>query len=293
MDTRTARLIKSLAVGGNPAAIAIDVHTYRAFVAVNANLPLPQAHVDMIAVTRGTVVKTLALTAEDITVDQRTDHVFLINPGVVTTLDGASGKVLATAHLPSGYYSYSGAGVDKRTGRLFVSQLGLAPPHSGNPGNPPNSLSIIDTRTGTLVRTILAKPPLLLGYALVDEPAGIVLTWTNNTDSTGASVLDSRDGALKANVTLALPRGGFQGPTTVDPRNGDIYGYTYQGIRAIVPGAWSRSDIVSAHANITGYGIAVSRDPGVVFGVQWNSPPTSNVVAYCTVSAGCLAPPGK
>jgi hypothetical protein len=217
----------------------------------------------------------------------------LINPGLVTALDGATGKVLATAHLPSGYYQYSGAGVDKRTGRLFVSQLGLAPPHSGNGGNPPNSLSILDTRSGALLRTILATSTLVLGHAAVDEPAGVVLTWTNNTDSTAASVLDSRDGSLKAHVTLALPRGGFQGPTAVDPRSGDIYGYTNQGIRAIEPSAWNRSKSVSAHAIITGYGLAVSRTTGVMFGAQWDTPATDSAVGYCTVSAGCRALPGK
>jgi hypothetical protein len=64
MDMRSGRLIKSLSVGGNPGAIAVDVHTYRAFVAVNANLPLPQARVNIIAVSRGTIVKTLALSAQ-------------------------------------------------------------------------------------------------------------------------------------------------------------------------------------------------------------------------------------
>lgn len=276
LDSRTVRVVKTIGLQNN-GPIAIDVHTYRAFVVVPGNQGA--SALAIIAVTRGIVLRKVSQPSQDIAIDQRTNRVFLLNSGIVTTLDGATGNVLNTAALPGGFYQYNGYGLDERTGRLFVAQLGLAPPHGGVP-NPPNTLSLIDTKSGSLIKTITAGGGVPTGRVLVDEPAGIALTWTNS-NSPKATVLDARDGSVLKQVKVALPGGVFYGPTVTDPNTGDIYGYTGNGMGVVRPGAWGKARSIFI-GSILPLKIVVSASAHRVFGLQWDVPTRDSVRALCT-----------
>lgn len=287
LDSRTGGLVQTITQLPSPQLIVADAATYRAFVLYNSS-PTNSAvmSIGVIAVSRGVVVRRvpIAQRVAALAIDERARRVFLLGSSTVTTLDAASGSVTNVAALPTGQYIFHGYGLDRRTGRLFVALQGEAPSHGTTP-NPPNLLVMLDTRTGKVVRTISQSGDVSTGSVVVDEPAGVVLSLgTETAGARHATVLDAATGAVLSQVMLALPLGGFVGPTTVDARSGDIFGYTYDGIRGIRPDHWNTSRIVSRIAYPIGEVLAINRRTHRVFALEIDPPAgpyRSFVKAFC------------
>lgn len=284
LDTRTGRAISRTQVGASPRDIAIDQHTYRAFVPENESEVQPESDVAVLAITRGTLLRTVHVpqTVDAALGDSRSDRVFLIGSAAVTTLDGRTGDIVNTVALPSGYYTVQGYGVDEGTGRLFVLSRGLAPPHSNLNGNPPSVISVIDAADGSLVASVTESAAIRVGGALIVDPhAGIVISTQSNTDSTQATILDARTAAVRRTVKLGLPPGGFSGAIAVDPVTGRIYGYTSRGIRVLAPGSW-RSTAVAGSTWPFGQSLIVNPRTHRLFAIELKAGSTLRV--YCTRS---------
>ncbi len=136
-------LLRTVQVGSDPVAVAVDEQTQRAFV-VNSG-PLLEA------------------------VPSRSGaHLSQPPPGSVSVLDTVSGSLLRTVALP--FWPHALA-VDRRTARVFVLSYGLP----AQQGRPPSrgSVSMLDARTGRVVDRVLVGP--WPGAVAVDERANRVL----------------------------------------------------------------------------------------------------------------------
>src|ERR671936_46525 len=166
-------MVRTIAVGRNPLAVAVDERIGRAFVLNNAG-----NSVSMLDTATGTLLRTVAVGRDPLAlaVDERTGHVFVAKnelglqdqlslalnccprgKGSVTVLDARSGAIQRTVHVG---LSPLAIGVDQRTGRAFVINQNS------------ESVSVLDTRSGALVHTTNIGSDL---FALaVDEQTGRV-----------------------------------------------------------------------------------------------------------------------
>lgn len=292
MDTRTGKVVSNLGLptGARIGTVAVDNATYRAFVSYVIEGAVTQYKIAVVAVTRGVIVRTIDDPAQGaIAVDQHTNRVFLLNSSEILTLDGATGNLIKTVTLPSGYYEFNGFGVDEHAGRLLAVDLGLSPPHSGNPPNPPSIVAVIDTTTGALIKQITAGNGIVAGELAVDPPVGIALSMAYNTNDTRALILSTSDASVRQNVALALPPGGFawsppglvQAAPVYDPRDGTIYGYTSRGIRAITPGRWKSARTVTTNGNILPLALVVDPVTHRGFGLALETSQRDVVQGFC------------
>lgn len=153
--------------------------------------------------------------ADALAVDDRRSHVFVATAGDgrVRVLDSRTARLLHTVRVGAAPVALA---VDARTARAFV--LGYPIVHgwdSTNPFRVPNQLSVLDTTSGTLQRTVTvgAGP----GTLALDARGGRVFV-TNGSAGT-LSVLDAHDGTLLHTVTV----GGEPSAVAVDERRGRIY----------------------------------------------------------------------
>lgn len=291
MDTRTGAVVKNISLpqSAQLGSLAVDNATYRGFVSYLINGAVPQLKVAIVAITRGAIVRTIDAPTQDIAVDQHTNRVFLLSSQLITIVNGATGDTINTVALPSGYYQYNGSGVDERTGRLLVTDVGLAPPHSGNPGNPPSIVAVINTTTGRLIKLVTAGNGVVAGEIIVDPPARIALSMEYNTNRTNASILRTADGSVKTTISLALPPGGFewsppglvQASPVYDPHDGTIYGYTSKGIRALNPRRWSRSRVVTTMSLLLPLDLVVDPVTHRGYGLEWSTSQRDSVRGFC------------
>jgi len=138
-------------------------------------------------------------------VDERAGHVFVANQvdGTVSVLDARSGRVIRT--VPVGTAPVAVA-VDARTGRAFVVNSNVFP--TGTISGP-SSVSVLDTHTGALVRTVAVGQRAYTlaiderAYTLaIDERANRV--FVVNGDSDSVNVLDARTGQALHTIPAGL-----------------------------------------------------------------------------------------
>ncbi len=159
--------VGAVRVGQAPSALAVDAHTGRAFV-----------------VNRGPLDRH----------GRPTGH------STVTVLDASTGVVRGIIPLrPPAFFETDATpatAVDTRTGRLFVATSSTYDSSSTPPGTP-GSISVFDTRTGALLRTV--QLPYIPGSLTVDER-------TNRVFTDRGLVLDGATGAV---VRRDFVRGGL------------------------------------------------------------------------------------
>jgi len=249
LDGTSGRLLCAVAVahdprGQNPSQgagdIVVDDQSGRVFV----SSPYADS-VSMLDATSGRLLRTVGGTHPGpMAVDARAGRVFVLNGGgggtpngMVSILDSVTGRVVG--NTPVGRMS---AGtpvtpvVDTRTGRVFVA----------NDGGGTGSVSVLDARSGALLRTVTVGPhPFVMA---VDGRSGrVFVTSLGAMDAAGlltgpgsVSVLDAQSGMLLRTV----PVGVEPAVVAVDERAGrafvvNVAGDSHDALaaaRSLVPG---------------------------------------------------------
>jgi len=245
LDTRTNRLLHTIAVGGNPSTLVIDTRRQRVFVGDTGD-----GTVRMLDARSGVVVRTLTVgpPVGSMAVDERTARLFVPNPGAgtVSVVDTSSGATVATVTLGN---QPQQAVVDEQTGRVFVTNgdghVSVLDAHSGalQPQGAAKlgptrldiemtiavsqrtgrvfvadpvggTVSMLDGRSGVRVRTIaVGTYPTALA---VDEHTRRV--FVGNRSSHTITVLDARTGARLYTVSVpSVPM-----DLTVDPHTDQV-----------------------------------------------------------------------
>ncbi len=173
--------------------------------------------VTLLDAATGAVLRTLQLPVPSgvaVALDAKTSHAFIVSTGntgeppytngVVTTIDMHTGKLLRTVQVG---VSAGELAVDPSTAHLFVLSL---PPVSeqGSINVWSATVSMIDMRTGSLVRTTMIPETVIVASRLAVDTANhrVYLTWaTSNGNS--LTVLDSRTNALLPRLLLASEGG--------------------------------------------------------------------------------------
>ncbi len=155
-------------VGANPIAITVDEHTQRVFVLTRGPLgkgPLPEptgpGGVSVLDAATGRLVRTTQVGIDPVqmvlgvaarrlyVVNQGRlgDELYPVGPGSVSILDAATGVSIRTTQVGTGVMALT---VDERRGRAFTltSDLGATNGHSSG------TTSVLDARTGALLRTL-------------------------------------------------------------------------------------------------------------------------------------------
>jgi YVTN family beta-propeller protein len=168
LDTRSGAVVGARRMLMTPALVAVDATTDQAFVTTDSPF------VDVLDTHSGALVRTAVLRASGgpLLVDGGSGHIFVLAPGgaSVTMLDRRSGLVLRT--IPVGQFPVAIA-LDPRRGRVYVASRDSA--SSFNPTNT-GSLSVIDARSGAVLRTIpVGVDPMAVA---VDPESGRVFVAT-------------------------------------------------------------------------------------------------------------------
>src|SRR5207244_1582713 len=159
LDTTTGRVVRTVTVGHYPMGVAVDERIGRAFV-TNQN----DNSVSILDSASGTVLRKVAVGPAPVTlaVAAHAGRVFVVNHGnnTVSVLDARGGGrrrtvTVGTASLgppqSSGGENPVDVAVDERGDRVFVIN---GNPADGN-GNPTSGrVSVLDARTGALLRTV-------------------------------------------------------------------------------------------------------------------------------------------
>jgi len=148
---------------------------------------------------------------EFLTVDQRTDRVFVISArNVLSTLDARTGKVVHTARSGD---RPGRAATDERTGRVFVPNIG-------------HTVQVLDARNGVVLRTVTL--PGNPGDVVVAERSGHV--FVGNLGHDPIAMLDARTGDIVRLITA----GKDPGIVTIDHHTGRVFAATWDHHRVAV-----------------------------------------------------------
>lgn len=204
LDTRTGRLLRTLAVGMGPNGVAVAARAARVYVSNQddtlsvldawSGRLLNTIHLDLYS---NWGVATQTCTPRGLAVDERSSHLFVVcdgsgtvsstAPGLMRILDLRSGRFLRTTALAPAPVAVA---VDEQTERAFVVDAG-------------GTASTLDARSGRLLRTTrVGKNPLAL---VVDERATHVFVSNNNSGT--VSMLDAHGGRLLRTITVGIDAG--------------------------------------------------------------------------------------
>jgi len=250
LDGASGRLLRAVVVAHDPHGqhmpsqgggdIVVDDQSGRVFVSSTY-----ADSVSMLDATSGRLLRTVGGTHPGpMVVDTHTRRVFVLNGGnngggtsngAVTILDSATGRVVG--NTPVGRLALPVTPVvDTRTGRVFVA----------NDGGGTGSVSVLDARSGALLRTVTVGPhPFVM--AVDGRSSRVFVTSLGAMDAAGhltgpgsVSVLDARNGAL----LRTLPVGVEPAVVAVDERAGrafvvNVAGDSHDALaaaRSLVPG---------------------------------------------------------
>jgi len=161
LDVDTGRVVRTALVGKGPVAVATDDVTGRVFVANEDS-----GTVSMLDARTGVVLGTITTGSPNaIAVDARAGRIVVTNGGLgtVDVIDAKSGAIVNTVTVGG---SPMDVAIDNRTGRAFVTDTQahralfvlLRPVVGGRLSwageNNDDGVSVIDTRSGTLLRTV-------------------------------------------------------------------------------------------------------------------------------------------
>src|SRR5919201_1853783 len=216
-------MVRTIAVGRNPVAVAVDERTGHVFVAKNDLglqdqlslalncCPRGKGSVTVLDARSGAIQHTVrvGLLPLAIAVDERVGRAFVVSygsdsrTGRLSVLDTHSGTVVRTVTvglLPQG------VALDERTGRVFIA---------GEDSSGLGDVSVFDVMSGRLVRSItVGQAP---GPIAVDQRTGRAFVINQNSDS--VSVLDTHSGTLVHTTNL----GGALFDLAVDEQTGRVF----------------------------------------------------------------------
>ncbi len=220
-----ALVLRTVGVGRDPVALAVDERAGRVFVVGAAG------SVTTLDAVSGAVVRTIAVGrgAQAAAVDEATGRAFVTDPGRVFMLDARTGAVLRAFPLNGGIQSQSSPAVDETHGEVFVATHGAPGSNPVGPAHPAN-ISVLDATTGQLRRTILVGANLLA----VDGTARRIILPYSCGDTPGVAdlcvdTLDATTGRRIKMADLSSQQGYAQQPSAVavDARAGSavvLYG---------------------------------------------------------------------
>ncbi len=202
-DGRSGARLRTTTLRGEPAALAVDARTGRAFVSVGALKG--DGYVALFDTTSGRLARTVSVGVDPrrVVTDTRAGRVFVINSGSasVSVLDAQTGAPVATAPVGALPWALT---VDEQTGRVFVAN------QSG-----PSTVSVLDATSGHLLRTVRAGANSTA--VAVDARTsrvfvangGVLHTSANINPSAGVSELDAVSGTPLRTIPLStafIPR---------------------------------------------------------------------------------------
>ncbi len=210
IDTVDGRVLRTVAVGGPPFAMAVDALTSRLFVITTTG---PTGSFAVLDTRTGQLLRKGPSIAspQAITVDERTNRAFVLSSmATVHVLDARGGAVV---HVGQTHLAVYTAATATRSDRIFVGgadEVGV--------------VAILDGRTGTLLRTVGGPPndDVGGGAMAVDNPRGHVFA----LGSHGMSELDATTGQILRTVRVG------QDPWAVvaDERAARVFVSTASGI---------------------------------------------------------------
>lgn len=269
LDALSGAIVRGVRGGSSPEEVAVDTRTGRTFITNNLS-----HSVSVLDTRSGRFLATIPVsgTPYAVAVDERTSRVFVKSdsgrPGTVTAklvsvIDSQSGRLLRTVTVGHDRSGLSGhIAVDARTNRVFVtSPLG-------------DSVSVLDARTGRVVRAIGGVAPLNVA---VDERGGHV--FVTNIGGGSVSMLDGASGRLLRTVRVGQhPR-----LVAVDGRTGRVFVTDIMNGTASVLDARSGALLGAVGVGANPVDLAVDERSGRVFIVSLGP----------TDSAGLLTGPGS
>ena len=175
LDARSGAIVQEVLVNKGAVAVGVDERTGRAFVtaqSTDANgFPRGAGLVRVLDSTSGRVLRTVAIEQNpyQAVVDERDDHVFALSAsshapydGHLTMLDARTGVALRTTRVGPSATILS---TDETPGRLLTMNAGA--------GAGLGSVSVVDARSGALVRTIsLSDTPQAVALDTMMTPSG-------------------------------------------------------------------------------------------------------------------------
>src|SRR5207248_1373783 len=145
LDTATGTLLRSVPIGVNPRAVALDRRAGRVFVLNDGAYPAPgHGTISVLDALAGQVLRTDTIDAYPRTMatDARTGRMVLVSASGVSVLDSRTGAIVRRTPLAVAGDATALA-MDSRLGRAFT--IGRAPRHGFH-----SAIDIFDTRTGRL-----------------------------------------------------------------------------------------------------------------------------------------------
>jgi len=204
LDGATGQVVRTVAVGNDPVALAADARRGRVFVATlvaadrRGDIDPHAGTVYTLDATSGAPIHTTAvnLYPTAIAADARTGRVFVVgHEGRIGVLDASTGRVRHTGHVASGDDATAVA-VDEQSGHVLV--------YHDNGADRSGQIGVLDATTGTLRRT---TDLAVGGYALaVDPSTSHAFALGSLQSSSGGAVtvytLDTRTGGLVQSVDI-------------------------------------------------------------------------------------------
>ncbi len=217
-QTTRAPLLRTVGVGRDPVALAVDERAGRVFVVGAAG------EVSVLDAATGAVVRTIAVGrgAQAVAVDEATGRAFVADQARVYTFDARTSAVLRA--LPIGGGPTGGLAVDARHGEVFVAARGAPQPVNRGGGFGPGDFAVLDATTGRLRRRIrqYGDP-----FAVDGTARRIMLPYACGDDTTGfadmcVDTLDAVTGRRLKTADLSSQQGYSQQPSAlaVDARAG-------------------------------------------------------------------------
>jgi len=212
LDARTGRILRKTQVGVGPQAGVVDEAAGRVFVSYDGG-SRGAPGISVLDARSGTLVKTIAGLAGQVSVNNRTGSVYVQQINMVRVLDGRTGALRQTFSL--GSRPYIPFAVDERTGHLIVVNA------------PGGVVRVLDGANGrTLATTLLPAAPDGSYEVAADQPSGRAFVIGRGR----AWVLDARTGRQARSIPMS-------GYIAADKRTGHIFIATAHEGRQINIGA--------------------------------------------------------
>jgi len=243
VDLRDGTVVRRVAVGDDPRAIAVDEQDGRVFVANDDD-----ASVSVLDARSGVPLRTTRVGPgpRALAVDAPSHRVFVVSAGdgAVSVLDARSGVLLRTIHLDAaptyGSTGSSGLGSGSTTNRVIVPSFGsVAVAALGGRVfvGSGQAVTVLDARSGRVLRTVGVTEAVR--HLAVDPRTGHVFI----AGTTAVSLLDARHSWSLRTITA----GGHPSALAVDARRGRVL-VANMGVTDTngLPTGAGRVDIVSA-----------------------------------------------
>jgi len=203
LNARDGHVLRTMVVDPHPMAVGVDGRSKHLFVVSSPSGPGGAGIVSMQDVSSGRYLRVTLVGAYPaaIAVDERASRAFVANflDDSVSILNTRSGSVVRTVRLVRPSFlpgTLARIAIDARRQRVFT--LSYPPRIEGGGGSPYGALTILDERTGRVLRAAPLRDP---GTTLiVDDGTGRVVVH----DAAGIQTLDAATGRVLQTVALSV-----------------------------------------------------------------------------------------